>query len=260
MDKVERRFRDKPGIYTVYTKEEADTEKIEYSPWRDTKEGEWGLTDDGFVMELVRKKTYADRNGYSKTFMNFSAGATWDNNTTVFEYLPRKEHKAWGVSKAQPWDTKEARKTRTKNVVKTYVRQMMSSSPIDYFMLGKMHQPAAKLPVLHMKRLLKTEGVRKLVNKEIDELLVDLGITKKFALEILMEAVESARESGRPTELLKVAQELQNLVGIKGDVQRVIQTDSIEASTKTLDLISKEGDKIEKVKLERKVDSPVEDI
>ena len=97
------------------------------------------------------------------------------------------------------------------------------------------------------------------MNKEIDELLLDLGITKKFALEVLMEAVESARMSGRPTELLKIAQELQQLVGIKGSIDRVIKTESIEASSKTLDLIGKEGDKIERIKLERKVDSPMEE-
>ena len=258
MDRVERKFRDNPGIFTVYTKDEADKEGIEYVQWRNAEEGDWSLTDDGFVMELVRTNKYTDHKGGTKQFMTFSAGATWDGATARFEYLPRKKYKAWGSSKPQNWDEKEARKSRTKRTAKVYVHQLLAGK-VDLNMLGKLHSPNSKKPAFHMKQLLKTEAVRKLVDKEIDLILVDAGVTKQFAIQILLEAVDAARESGRPTELLKVAQEFQLITGVRGGEQRIIRTESIEASTKVIDLISKESEKINKVKMQRKVDAPAEE-
>ncbi len=257
MDKIQRKFKDNPGIFTVYTKDEADKEKIQYVSWRKAKPGDWALTDDNFVMELIRAKAYTDEYGTTKQYMTFSAGCTWDGPRAYFEYLPRKKYRAWDGSKAQTWDSKEARKTRTKRTAKIYAHQLLAGK-VDLNMLGKMHNPSSKQPAYHMKQLLKREAVRKLVDREIDLILQDAGITKQFAVEVLLEAVEAARESKRPADLLKVAQELQVVTGIKGDGQRIIKTETIEASSKILDLISKESEKIEKVKLLRKIDAPAE--
>ena len=258
MDKIKRKFKDNPGIYTVYTKDEADKENIKYVSWRVAKPGDWALTDDNFVMELIRAKTYTDDYGVSKQFMTFSAGCTWDGPSVYFEYLPRKKYKNYDSSKPQHYEEKEARRNRTKRAAKVYAHQLLAGK-VDLNMLGKLHAPGSKKPAYHMKQLLKTEAVRKLVDKEIDLILQDMGVTKQFAIEILMEAVEAARESGRPGDLLKAAQELQTITGIKGGEQRVIRTESIEASSKVLDLISKESEKIEKVKLQRKVNSPAQE-
>ena len=258
MDKIKRKFKKNPGIFTVYTKDEADKENIKYVYWRKAKPGDWALTDDNFVMELIRAKTYSDDYGVSKQFMTFSAGCTWDGPSNDFEYLPRKKYKAWDVSKPQSWDEKEAKKNRTKRTANLYAHQLLAGK-VDLGMLGKLHNPNSKKPAFHMKQLLKTEGVRKLVSQEIDLLLEDMGITKKFAIQILAEAVEAARESGRPSDLLKAAQELQVLTGIKGGEQRIVRTESIEASSKVLDLISKESERIDKVKLQRKIDAPAKE-
>jgi hypothetical protein len=258
LDKVKRKFKDKPGVYTVYTKDEADKEGIEYVHWRKAKPGDWALTDDNFVMELMRAKTYTDEYGVSKQYMTFSAGCTWDGPSVDFEYLPRKKYKAWDVSKPQTWDEKEAKKGRTKRTAQVYAHQLLAGK-VDLGMLGKLHNPGSKKPAYHMKQLLKTEGVRKLVSKEIDVLLNDMGVTKQFAVQVLMEAVEAARDSGRPSDLLKVAQELQTITGIKGGEQRIIRTESLEASSKVLDLISKESEKIDRVKMQRKIDAPAKE-
>ena len=255
MDKVKRKFKDNPGVFTVYTKDEADKENIDYKPWRHAEVGDWALTDDGFVMELIRANSYSDQYGVKKQFMTFSAGCTWDGPSVKFEYLPRKKYKQWDASKPQSWDEKEAKKNRTKRTAQVYAHQLLAGK-VDLGMLGKLHNPGSKKPAYHMKQLLKTEGVRKLVSKEIDVILQDMGVTKQFAVEILMEAVEAARDSGRPGDLLRAAQELQTLTGIKGGEQRIIKTESIEASSKVLDLISKESEKIEKVKLQRKIEAP----
>lgn len=255
MDKIKRKFKINPGIYTVYTKDEADKEGIKYVKWQNAKVGEWALTDDNFVMELIRTNTYTDGYNNSKQFMTFSAGCTWNSDGVYFEYLPRKKHKAWDTSAPRSWDEKEAKKNRTKRVAKIYAHQLLAGK-VDLGMLGKLHNPGSKQPVYHMKQLLKTEGIKKLVSQEIDSLLNDMGITKQFAVQVLLEAVEAARESGRPGDLLKAAQELQIITGIKGNEQRIIKTESLEASSKIIDLISKESEKIEKVKLQRKIELP----
>ena len=93
-----------------------------------------------------------------------------------------------------------------------------------------------------------------MVDDEVERLLKDKGITKSLAVDILMEAVEAARLSAKPSDLLRIAQELQELTGLKKDKNMIKTTETIEATSSTLDLIDKESEKIEKVKLQRAVE------
>jgi hypothetical protein len=60
-DKLKRRVKNyaKEGapfeetVFLIYSKEEADEAGIAYTPWQQCREiGDWGLTDDGFVVSL----------------------------------------------------------------------------------------------------------------------------------------------------------------------------------------------------------------
>ena len=42
--------------YRVYRKEEADKEKINYKYWKEAKEGDYAVSDDEYVSQVIKKK------------------------------------------------------------------------------------------------------------------------------------------------------------------------------------------------------------
>ncbi len=47
--------------YPIYSKEEALVEKIDFKHWQKAQEGEWALTDDGYVAKVIKRKEYEDK-------------------------------------------------------------------------------------------------------------------------------------------------------------------------------------------------------
>ena len=94
------------------------------------------------------------------------------------------------------WIKYELGKTKTKLVIKAYVRQLVSGSKIEWEKLGQMYRPDQQQPVWTFKRLLKQEETQRMVNEEIDKLLSDEGITPKFVIEKRKKVLESAIEKG----------------------------------------------------------------
>ena len=47
--------------YLIYSKEEALVEKIDFKHWQKAQEGEWALTDDGYVAKVIKRKEYEDK-------------------------------------------------------------------------------------------------------------------------------------------------------------------------------------------------------
>jgi hypothetical protein len=47
--------------YLIYSKEEAFVENIDFKHWQKAQEGEWALTDDGYVAKVIKRKEYEDK-------------------------------------------------------------------------------------------------------------------------------------------------------------------------------------------------------
>ena len=90
------------------------------------------------------------------------------------------------------WIIYELGKTKTKLVIKAYVRQLVSGSNIEWEKLAMMYRPDQQQPVWTLKRLLKQEETQRMVNEEIDKLLSDEGITPKFTIEQRKKVLELA--------------------------------------------------------------------
>ena len=65
--------------YEIYTQEEADKEGLEYNHWRDAGEGQWALSDDGFVSKVITKKSYKSNNRIDNVYLRFAWGYTFYN-------------------------------------------------------------------------------------------------------------------------------------------------------------------------------------
>ena len=124
------------------------------------------------------------------------------------------------------WIKYELGKTRTKLVIKAYVRQLVSGK-IEWEKLGQMYRPDQQQPVWTLKRLLKQEETQRMVNEEIDKLLSDQGITPKFVIEQRKELLKSAKEKGDLTNANRILDSFEDKMDMKPKETKFQQTTEI---------------------------------
>ena len=121
------------------------------------------------------------------------------------------------------WIKYELGKTKTKLVIKAYVRQLVTGK-IEWEKLGQMYRPDQQQPVWTLKRLLKQEETQRMVNEEIDKLLSDEGITPKFTIKKRKDVLEKAIEKNDLTNANRVLDSFEDKLDMKPKETKFQQT------------------------------------
>jgi hypothetical protein len=221
--------------FNIYTRSEADKKNIKYIYWKDCKIDKWAISDDDFVFKLIYRKTYTDKNSRTKTFYRFPFGDKWGSGKAILKYKPYATGEI-----DNHWLIKEARKTRTKNAVNTYVAMMMSKKSIDYTLLGNIYRPDQKIPEATVRRLFKQEKIKSMVEEKTKEVLAGKGITKDWVLQTIVDAVEIARNKSDAGNMLKAADNLADYLEMKPSRRIITDTLEIDVSKQIEDQIAME--------------------
>lgn len=256
MEIIERRLGGIRKKYTIYEQDEADKLGIEYKYWREAQPGEWAITDDKYVMECIARKTYAHRKNSKKENdeITFSGAKIFDSIKTL-EFLPRLKSRGFWNTSGKSWLEQEIGKQRLHNAIKLYVQQYLNGD-INWDMIGNVYRPDQQIPAATVKRLFKQSKIQEMIDQEVEHYLEKQNITKKTAAELYAEAIAAARLSGKAADILKVAEAIAELVGIKTK-EKITKIESIEASRTTFDLLDKDAKEIEKVKAQRRIEEEI---
>jgi|TARA_Y100000401_G_C8276941_1_gene201340 hypothetical protein len=257
VDTIKRR----DGNYKVYTKKEAKAYDIKYRYWKNVYDGEYGLSDDGYVGKCIRRATYTDKYGRTKTNVKMCYGTQWISNNSKLLYEPNKDAGVYSHVKPTHWIEKEKKTTRAKEAVAAYVAMKMADGKLDWEKIGQIYRPDQQNPAVTAKRLFKTREIKDMVEEKIKELLTKKGVTKDSVLDLHIEAAEMAKEKGDVSNMLKVGDVFMDLLEMKPN--KKITTDTVQLDvTNTITKALEQEDK--RVLLERKVedaehpDSPAE--
>lgn len=185
--------------FRIWTKEQADAEGVAYQDWREVSTpGEYGLTDDGYVTELISFWSGTSKRGHKSVCKTFSLGRFWQNHNArkqKFLYSERKAAFARWESHPDAWVRREAGKTRTKNAVLAYVQYMMQGKAPDWSFIGQIYRPDQKKPAWTAKRLFKQDRIKDMVNAELARIMTSKGATPEFVVEKVMSVVKKAEEA-----------------------------------------------------------------
>ena len=183
-----------------------------------------------------------------------SYGANWISKNSKIIYKDNKEYNSYSSIKPKHWAEKELGKTRTKNLITAYVSQLISNKAIDWNTLGNIYRPDEKIPGATVRRLLKQEVVKKMVDKKLKEVLVNKGITEDFVLDTMLEAIEIAKTKLDAGNLLKAADSLQDLLEMKPG--KKVVTDTLEIGT-SQSLLNEIEENETQLKIQRKTEEPI---
>jgi len=202
--------------FLIYTQKEADAEGMKYVPWHETKEGEYGLTDDGYVS--VCRKVYHAKDG--GRIHNFPLGRGMVNHGG-------KPSKLIKDAPPKHWADGETGRSRTKRAVKLYCNQLLGGK-IDWDGVGRAYRPDVEIPAATAKRLFKQEVIQKMVDTELRKMIKDLGVNEEFVLNVMKKAIQIAEAKGDPGNMLKGASELSDLLSMKPKKTTVSDTLQID--------------------------------
>ena len=248
--KIKHRGDKKETEYPVYKEKEAKEKNIKYRPWKKAKPGQFALSDDGYVSNVLSRREYTDNTGRKNIYMRFPFGYTFFN--------PKYSNKPLYV---------QGRKTNVTMTGKSYIEvqskqnkmkalAMMFALKPDYdkaieWALGEVNDSQRR----KWKRTMKSEIFQGMVRDELAKRLTEHGLDEDYTLDLLKQAIELAQNKKDISNLLKAVDNLQDMHGMK-EKHLVKTTDTIEAfsSVKLIDELKEEekGLTLQRVQIEEK--------
>lgn len=203
MDTITRKIKGQQREYSVYSQDEADAASMAYKHWKEAQEGDWALSDDGYVARCLSSKAYPSRSGKPTVYVLLSFGAQWATPTARLEFLPHWAAQSFSGTNTKSWDEREVRRTRTRNAVKVYVQHVMVGK-IDWDLVGKVYRPDQRTPAATVRRLFKAESVKRFIDKEMERVLARQDVNADKVVRMLQRAYKVAKANRDPKGMLKV--------------------------------------------------------
>lgn len=239
--------------YTIYSQEEADELGVAYKPWREGEIGDFVVTDDGLVAELIKKTRYpTSKNGdKDRHYYQCAWGAQF-----AFPHLPTQKLKGEGrVNRYTMGKLTRVEKDMTssimKNMAMVYAMTMNTEKTLQH-----VYPEATRKEYRQLKRKMCTKVFRDMVRTELREHLDAAGINEAKALTFLTEIIEIAKEKKDVTNMLRAFENMKDILALN---QREKQSTTLQISTggnrKLIDMLN---DEEAKMTLTHKVERDVE--
>ena len=226
--------------YTVYRKEEADKQGIEYVYWKLAQVGDYAISDDDYVAKVIKRKKYPSNHNKENIYLRFPWGYTFFNPKYASKQLKVSGRKTNTTLSGKPALEVKSKQDMMKNLAKAYSVTWDYNLALDMVLGSYTHTEFKK-----WKRMMKTEVFDKMIKEELADLLTDHGLDKTYTLELFAKVIEMAQDKKDVTNLMRAVENLQGMHGMK-DKQLVKTTEKLEAisNTKLIDELREEEDKL----------------
>jgi len=219
--------------YTLYKDEKEfrrhNPKQTIQSDWRGANTGDWIKTDDGQVTVVIKRgkiKTRDRKKDRKDEYIRTLLGMANIKRTIHIEGEP--VHDIWRFGKKNWYaKIKDGNLSISKRIFAKYIASGMR--PIDAFM--KAHENTKSLDYAKQKTkvLLKSKKVRQLIDKEIELLLNETGITKSYLLEKTKDIVEAS--GSRDSDKMRAIETLMKISGMLNSEKKVDSVSLIQEFT-----------------------------
>lgn len=184
--------------------------------WKKAEEGDWCLADDGKIVQILKKGCFVDSkkrdNDYIRTIIGmFNHRGRGSFAGTVKDEIYRFTKKSDYKIKTGGYLT-DAKRNFAKYIahgmepVEAYQKAFPTTNSLEY---------AEKRSTL----LLKNKTVRQAVDKEIENLMSEVGITKRYLLESTKDVVDKA--DAKDNDKLRALETLMKISGLLSTEKKV---------------------------------------
>lgn len=179
-----------------------------HDSWRTAKTGQWIKSDDGQVTKVIKRGSMS-YNKKGTDYIRTVLGMANCERTVFLGGDPVSD--IWRFGKVH-YKQKQSntRLSIKKRIFAKYVASGLE--PIDAYMKAYPDCSSKMYAKDRIQILLKSERVRKLIDKEIEVLLSDTGITKSYLLEQTKDIVDKG--SARDSDKLRALETLMKIAGM----------------------------------------------
>lgn len=222
--------------YPIYREHEAKSRNIEYKPWKDAHTGEYALSDDGYVSNVLSRREYVDNTGRKNIYMRFPFGYTFFNPNFKARQLNVQGRKTNTTLTGQPYLKVQSKQNKMKSLAMMFAIKPDYTQAMEWA-LGELNDSQKR----KWKRTMKTETFQNMVRDELVKRLTEHGLDEDYTLDLLKEAIELAQSKKDISNILKAVDNLQEMHGMK-EKHLLKTTDKIEAfsSVKLIDELKEE--------------------
>ena len=154
--------------------------------WREAKQGEWCLADDGKIVQILLKNTMKGNKIKEKYIRTVIGMITVRKSTTLAGDITDSLYR---FVKRHSYDSRlHGGMTKQKKIFSKYIA--MGLDPESAYIKAYPKTTNTNDARRKSKLLLKSKSVRNQVDKEIEELMADVGITKRYLLESTKDVVD----------------------------------------------------------------------
>jgi hypothetical protein len=228
-----------PQTFRVYTKAEAKGKGLKWKHWGEAKEGEYGISDDGYVAECIYRKVYGEKVEYTYPY-----GRQWLTAWGKLEFEPHWKSNNFSTVSTKSYNDLEVQKKGADIAMDAYIAYKMAGLSPDWEKIGRLYRPDQDNPVIAAKRLFKTKQVKKMIQDKLKDILIDKNIDEGFVLDVIKDAIEVAKVKEDSGNMIRAAKELSEFLDMKPKTKQVTESlemdmshqiaDSYETQTKKL--------------------------
>ena len=227
-------------VYTVYRKNEAEENGIKFKYWKEAEEGEYAISDDDYVAKVITRKNYVAENGRASVYLRFAWGYTFYNPKYAAKKLVVAGRKTNVTFTGKSYIEVQAGQDKMKNLAAMYALKPDYDVAIEWA-LGSVTSSQRR----KWKRTMKSEVFKKMVREEMQKLLHEHGLTEKYTLDLLEDAIKVAKDKKDVPSMMRAVENLQDMHGMKEKYMEKT-VDKIESkSVSMIDDIVKEESHIE---------------
>ena len=238
--------------YPIYSQEEADKEGIKYKHWQKCDKGDWALTDDGYVAEVIKKKSYFDADKRESLYYRMPFGYIMWNPK-----YPNKRFACGGRDSNTTFTGKPY--IEVKNGSDRYKSLAMWAAITEdrNIAIDKVFGPVSQSKHRKLRRHMRTESFISMKRDEAQKLLADNMMDADYFVDLMKEGIEIAKEKKDVNGIRGFVNDGMEIHGMK-DKDKVVTTEKLEAvaTRKLIDNINQEEEKLIATK---KVEEPVKD-
>jgi len=228
-----------PVTYPIYTKAEAKEKGLKFKHWGDAKEGQYGLSDDGYVAECIYRREYNGKVEYTYPY-----GRQWLTAWGKLEFEPHWKSNNFSTVSTKSYNQLETQKKSADLAIDAYLSYKLAGKSPDWDQIGKIYRPDQKTPAIAAKRLMKTKEVKKIMQDKLKDVLLDRQIDEGFVLDVIKDAIEVAKVKEDSGNMIRAAKELSEFLDMKPKSKQVTESLEMDISHQIADSYEKQTKKL----------------
>jgi hypothetical protein len=227
--------------YPIYSKEEALEQKLDFKHWQKALEGEYALTDDGYVAKVIKRKEYEDKETKRiSLYYRMPFGYIMWNPK-----YPDKQFNCGGREANNTMSGKKWLEVISKSDKYRALATWAAISEDRDVAIDQVFGPVSVSKRRKLRRHMRTETFRTMKREESQKLLADNFMDATYFVELMKQGINIAVEKKDVNGIRGFVSDGMEIHGMK-DKEIVKTTEKLEAvqTRKLIDNINQEEERL----------------